>query len=296
MEDDLVVDPFFYNFAVTCLEFYDGAEEIAGHALYSPSFNETASLPFTPMANGFASYFMQVPCSWGQCWSAAQWRNFKSWLEESVKLELANDFRVPPNVRAWPETSWKKHFAHYLVERNLYFTYPYLSYSTNCSPAGGTHIKREISLLQVPLASPRRVKDRWQMCPVSYREVTYDAYMEASGKFVFRSLGIERNDVAIDLYGTKPLELLQRHEWAVTSKPSKRANRSFPLQFKPVELNLAFQFAPLEEGKIALAKSSDVQKSRPPIDLQRFEYWTNVKWSLVRVMALARAAVNALGR
>ena len=296
LEDDLVVDPFFYEFSVACLNFYDGVPEIAGHALYSPNLNETAQLPFAPMANGYSTYFMQVPCSWGQCWTLDQWQSFKGWLDGSSSDAAKQEFSFPPNVAAWSDQSWKKHFVHYLIEKGLYFTYPYLSYTSNCSSVGGTHIKRESSLLQVPLASPHRNMDSWQMCPVSDREVTYDAFMEASGEFVFRSLCMARNDVAIDLYGTKPTPLLRRNEWAVTTKPTKRASRSFPQQFKPVELNLAFELPPEERGEIALGKSSDVKASRLSFDLKRFEYWTNVRWRLARVIALTKAAIMAFGR
>jgi hypothetical protein len=73
LEDDLVVDRYYYLYASCALQHYRCDDRVAGIALYAPEYNEYASLPFAPMANGYSTYPMQMPCSWGQCWTREQW-------------------------------------------------------------------------------------------------------------------------------------------------------------------------------------------------------------------------------
>ena len=68
LEDDLIVDPQFYFYALAAMEMYGQSSKIAGIALYAPAFNEYARLPFMPMLSGYSCYFMKVVCSWGQLW------------------------------------------------------------------------------------------------------------------------------------------------------------------------------------------------------------------------------------
>ena len=69
--------PAFYDFALQSLRFYADDEQISGIALYAPDFNEYSRLRFVPLDDGCDSYFAQSPCSWGQVWSAPQWRGFR---------------------------------------------------------------------------------------------------------------------------------------------------------------------------------------------------------------------------
>lgn len=146
LEDDLIVDPFFFFFACNALQAYADTPSVAGIALYSPGYNEYAGLPFEPLYNGQSSFLMAVPCSWGQLWSRGQWQAFRTWYGEGEQSKVDTCIGLPLCVKQWPESSWKKYFAAYLVQNSLFFIYPYISYTSNCSDTGGVHIKDKTSL------------------------------------------------------------------------------------------------------------------------------------------------------
>ena len=285
LEDDLVVDPQFHAFASACVDFYAHDETIAGHALYAQSINETAALPFVPMSNGFSTYFMRTPCSWGQCWTAKQWAAFREWFAKN-KVRFKQDIRVPPNVRHWADSSWKKHFAAYLIDRDRDFTYPYRSYTSNCAATGGTHVKNETSLFQTPLASPNRRADEWRFCPTGYREVAYDAFMEPCGEFVWKALDKSPDEVSMDLYGTKPAELLKATPLTVTSRKARARDATFPLSHKPHEMNLRYPSAHQSVGGLALCDSDQVQESAPRLSRQSVEFWSGIRMNKRRIIEL----------
>jgi len=235
LEDDLFVVPYFYYYAVSSLSFYEHDEVIAGVALYSPRFNEYVNLPFEPMYNGSSTYLMQVPCSWGQAWTARQWSLFKSWYETSTQKDIDLCLALPSAVKKWPDSSWKKYFAAYLVLHSRFFVYPYQAYTSNCSDAGGTHIVQESNLFQVPLCSEFRQADNFHYCTACKPIVCYDAFMEPCGQYVSNLLGFSLRDFEIDFYASKPIDLLRLKKYCVTTRYTKVALKRFPIRFKPIE-------------------------------------------------------------
>jgi glycosyltransferase involved in cell wall biosynthesis len=131
LEDDLYVASNFYNYTIKMQQFYKDTSEIAGVALYSHSYNETACLPFTAIEDGFDVFFMQIACSWGQCWLSSQWNDFDEWYQINKNIDLKVGESLPPDVRLWPDSSWKKYKIKYLIEKNKFYVYPRSSYSTN---------------------------------------------------------------------------------------------------------------------------------------------------------------------
>lgn len=239
LEDDLFVDKYFYIYASQALDFYENSENIAGVALYSFEYNEIAGLPFKPLANGYDTYIMQIPCSWGQCWSYKQWSAFKNWYACKKNSDLLSFIRLPPAVKAWPESSWKKYFYAYMIEYNLNFIYPYQSLSTNCSDAGGTHITNGTFLHQTALALQLRLEPTFKLCPSNTKYVAYDSFMEPVGEIVEQWLKLKNSDIEIDLYGTKPVELLLSKPLSLTLKKGGDTIKSFNPNFRPVEINLS---------------------------------------------------------
>ena len=178
LEDDLLVDPWFYRFACTAIEAYGDNDSIGGFALYAPEFNELADLPFTPLSSGFTTYRMQVPCSWGQAWTAEQWQHFRAW-HDSAKPDVVDSSEHLPNVvKSWPESSWKKYYAAYLVDSMRYFIYPMRSYTTNCADPGGAHMKQGSNRYQVSLGIPDRNQESIDLHDYPSSLVSYDAFME----------------------------------------------------------------------------------------------------------------------
>jgi len=240
LEDDLVVDKYFYIYAMSALAYYSKSDKIAGIALYSYERNEFAGYPFKPMSNGFSTFLMQVPCSWGQCWSKKQWQEFRQWYGEKNSEHIEKNLKLPKAVRLWPESSWKKYFHGYIAEENKYFVYPYQTYTTNCSDEGGTHIKKNVHYYNVSLPNPKRRKPDLEFVNPDDNEVLYDSYMEPSGDFVYRELGITNKEIQINLYGIKDMSYLERYEYVLISGSDDNALKKYPLSYKPIEYNLLY--------------------------------------------------------
>jgi Glycosyl transferase family 2 len=238
LEDDLYVDPYFYMYSEAALEFYKGDEVVAGVALYSQRYNEYARLPFEPLFNGYSNYFMQVACSWGQAWTARQWSAFKNWYEKTTPNDIDNCVRLPDTVKHWPDSSWKKYFSAYIAYTNKYFVYPYLSYSTNCSDAGGVHLNKVFNYFQVPMAAGIRTPDEFKFCFPDQSSVKYDAFMEPINPTWLEFMNIQSYGIEFDFYGLKSIALLKEKVWCVTSKKCIKQELKISLRYKPVEMNL----------------------------------------------------------
>lgn len=239
LEDDLLVDRYFYHYALAAVSHYQDAIDAAGISLYSYQVNEYCGAPFTPMYNGYSTFPMQVPSSWGQVWTKLQWSSFREWYDGKTCDDLSLIKALPEQVKNWPKSSWKKYFAAYLVEKKRYMIFPYQSYSTNCSDEGGTHLRRVTNIYQTPLACYRRPSPTFSFCGLESPEVAYDAFFEPSGEAIFRSLGLSGHDVEIDTQGIKPLDLLLGKPYSLTIKSTiqRQARTTFPVNFRPVEQN-----------------------------------------------------------
>lgn len=253
LEDDILVDRYFYDYAVSAIRAYESDTRISGIALYSPRVNEHANLPFAPLENNSSSYFMQVACSWGQAWTQSQWALFRGWYDEFAKTGVPMEVDMPQAVKAWPESSWKKYFAAYLVHQDKYFNYPYRSYTTNCSDAGGTHVAEGNSVFQVPFADQSRQLERLEHDSFSAGAIIYDSYMEPSPWRLGESLGVSPDDLEVDIYGCKPKDVLRKKKFALTTKRCSEYIRATRLTLKPVEQNIYLA----EHQASAAAKWSD---------------------------------------
>lgn len=288
LEDDLVVDRFFYAYASQALDFYQDSEDVAGIALYALEYNAFANLPFSPMVNGYDSYAMQVPCSSGQCWSRKQWVSFKTWYEGKQHDDLLVLERLPRAVKSWPESSWVKYFHAFMLAQGRHFIYPYQSYSSNCSDVGGSHIQEGTFLFQTHLALQSRPEPILKFCPMDQRDVLYDSFMEPVGAVVEQWLGLSAAEFEVDLQGIKPVELLRTKPFALTLKQGGEALRYFAPNFRPVECNLAAPLPPSAKGPWRLVRSSQIPLSASnvlSIDWYGYHGHMNLKHgSLLRAM------------
>lgn len=273
LEDDLIVDPYFYLFACGCLDAYSCEEEVAGIALYSPRYNEFADLPFEPLCNGTSNFFARVPCSWGQVWSASQWIAFRDWYgegEQSLVHEVTN---LPEVVRRWPESSWKKYFAAYLVASARYFVYPYQSYTTNCSDPGGIHVRSGTNRFQVPLGYPERVQEAFTFHPIKEHRFKYDAHMEPEPEIFERWLDLKSGSLGVDLYGIKSATLMSGRPLVLTSRPVRVAHATFPLVYRPIEANIQLREPLASRPFFSLADSAQVLFDKAPVRERLVDYF-----------------------
>jgi hypothetical protein len=240
LEDDIVVDRHFYRYGVSAVHAYSNESRVAGIALYSPRRNEFANLPFIPLENSLSSYFMQIPCSWGQLWTQSQWSRFRSWYDPFLESGRIEDVDLPDQVKAWSAASWKKYFAAYLVLEDKYFLYPYRSYTTNCSDSGGTHIGAETSIHQVPLADQSRSFEKVLHGDFTESSVTYDAFMEPGVTRIAGMLEVDANSLEVDIYGIKPQSLLSKKKYVLTTKACDEYDWAAYLALRPVEIAIEY--------------------------------------------------------
>jgi len=276
LEDDLMVDPWFYHYASHALAAYGNEHTIAGVALYAPRYNDYAHLPFEPLQNGRSAYLMQVPCSWGQAWTADQWRNFRAWYAKSEDDVVDRDGTVPDEVSSWPASSWKKYFASYLSATGRYFVYPYQSYTTNCADPGGTHLPRGADLHQVRLGDPWREFKVPDFPTLAEHRVVYDVFMEPRVQVDFAALSIPPGSVAVDFYAIKPVSLLRDGDYCLTTRNVKAALATFPLTFRPLEMNIYAQADLATDGPVRFCRSDQLYDREPLLGRLRAKY--RLKW------------------
>ncbi len=235
LEDDLFVAPSFYKYAVSALTYYEEDESVGGISLYSHLYNESAGLRFIPMEDDCDIYFLQITSSWGQAWSKSQWVDFRNWYDEGQVV--SKEDCLPNDVILWPDSSWKKFFIKYLVQKNKYFVYPKISFSTNFGDAG-TH-QTDNNLYQVPLFMGKK--------NLSFKKINqsisvYDSFCELLPS-VYKKLNadLKNYDFESDLYGVKEINKINS-DFILTSRKSKFGTviKSFDLKMKPMELNIKY--------------------------------------------------------
>ncbi len=262
LEDDLIVSPAYYQYAVRALQAYQNTESVAGISLYAQRFNETAQLPFEPMPAYDAGYFMMLACSWGQAWTADQWETYQNWITENPVPVQIEDYRIPKNIREWPAESWKREFNYYLLKTGRTIFYPYRSVTTNSSHYGGENMKGTGSLFDVPLVSTTEGIDQVHFPGPDGALVSYDMYMEADGGYVEKVTGLKSDKITMDLYGMKPERLLSQKSYFATSKVVDTPDRRFPLLLKPIEENLKYPVKSVSQSFFSLASSKHLKSIR----------------------------------
>jgi hypothetical protein len=250
LEDDLYVASNFYNYTITMQQFYKDTSEIAGVALYSHNYNETACLPFTAIEDGFDVFFMQMACSWGQCWLSSQWNDFDKWYQINKDVDLKIGENLPPDVRLWPDSSWKKYMIKYLVEKNKFFVYPRSSYSTNFGDAGVNH--RGTKIFQVPL----QYGSKNYILPKFHESFSkYDSYCEISPESIKNNnYDLVKYYFDVDIYGVKK-NSISTNRYVLTTRKCNSSIKSYSRSLKPHEANV---IQDIGGNEIFLARKEDV--------------------------------------
>lgn len=247
LEDDCLVSKNFYDFSCKALTYYHSDDRISGIALYSYQHNENASLPFRPLYDGKKVFFMQVPCSWGQAWTKKQWQAFKTFYNANPKITSQD--RFPESVKNWPESSWKKYFAKYMVEQQKYFIYPNISYSTTFADIG-VHWKDSMSFFQVTLEMQQNPDFEFVSFDDSYNK--YDAYFEILPDSLIH-FGVDINpDTCIDIYGSKQMSMVN-NKYLLSSKQCNNPIKSFGADMLPLIQNILYN----NEGDILTYSTAD---------------------------------------
>ena len=249
LEDDLCVSPEFYNYSKQAIEFYGRNASIAGISLYNHQQNFNNQLPFQPLKDGYSIYFLQIASSWGQVWTNRQWRQFRDWHEENQVIP--HSAKMPNYIINWPDSSWLKHFIHYLVSNAKYFVYPRNSLTTNFSDSGTNSVHAN-PFFQVPLSLKQ---NHINFCDLQESTAVYDSFFELKPAYL-KDLNhaLKGYDFEVDLYGLKVVEKID-HPFLLTSKVGKHALMCFGLAMKPMEMNIIYQ---VEGDFFCLVRKEDI--------------------------------------
>ena len=265
LEDDLLVSPAFYDYAVQAMNFYDNDSAVSGIALYSYDYNDWARVPFTPIDDGYDNYFFQCATSWGQMWTCQQWSGFKLWYASNSDLIINGEMGLPPSVINWPQTSWKKYFVAYTVTENKYFVYPRTSLTTNFGDAG-THVKVSSPEYQVSLML--RTKS-YKFSHLEDSLCIYDVFYELEARCIkVFNQELEKFDFECDLYGTKNLENV-RSDYLISIRECSAPSAAYSHIQMPQEFNILFD----EKGDFfSLARTTDFREVNKRKQLSHLEY------------------------
>jgi hypothetical protein len=269
LEDDLVVSPYFYKYAVDAIRYYENEDKIGGISLYNLPYTESSKLPFIPLNDDSDVYFKQVPSSLGQCWTENQWDLFKKWYVTDPDLNAIE--KLPSIVKIWwPESSWKKYFYGYLITTDKYFVFPRVSLTTNFNDAGtNMRIRNFVGQVQLKITS---LPFRFQSFEDSIS--VYDSYSEIIPNRLNRLTDILSDyTYEVDLYGLKDHYATP---FVLTSKPCKSQLFGFERSLKPHELNIIMN---LKGDFFKLARVEDVLNTEQKIEdyISDYSYfYTNV--------------------
>lgn len=232
LEDDLLVSPYFYHFALEAVNYYKDDHQLAGISLYNYQVAESCFYPFNAIDDGSDVYFMQLASSWGQIWTRAQWQLFRQWFETHPTLPIKNT--IPNYLHPWGDRSWKKHFIHYLIDNNKYFVFPRLSLTTNFEEPG-THASAK-KVFQVPLQLSEYL---YKFQNLEKSKAIYDAWFEMMPACLNRwNADLSKYDYAVDLYGGKEIATIDK-QYLLSSKIGHEAIQSYAGELFPMESNVA---------------------------------------------------------
>lgn len=252
LEDDIYVSPYFYDYVLQSVSFFSTDNTIAGISLYSPSFNQVNALSFIPLHNGYDNYFMQLVCSWGQVWLKSHWQAFKEWMSEDSLINW--EIHLPSYIANWPtSTSWDKEYIKFMIEKDLYFVYPYQSLSTNFADAG-THIPEKCSKFQVKLLG---ISKNWVFKEISNANYIYDSFGELLPSCIKNfNANLKKYDFDTNLNCTKNKINLKKDYvlMPLLDNDKVTAECLFAKELVPVENNILFGLAGSELAIIEKSK------------------------------------------
>ncbi len=235
LEDDLLVSPSFYSFALRALEFVENNDEVGGVSLYNHQYNVQNLQNFSPIEDGYDNWYFQFASSWGQAWTKKQWKQFLRWYDTNPDLSKIQN--IPERVIAWSEKSWLKYFVTYLIVKNKYFLYPKISLTTNFGEVG-THNSDESTAYQVPLRFG--VENRFSFSSLKESNSVYDAFFENTKISEYQD--IEHIDLCVSLYGYKPL--CKEKQFFISSKKLNfKILKTYGCSLKPMDANILLNIA-----------------------------------------------------
>lgn len=254
LEDDLIVAPHFYTYAVNALSTYANDPQIAGISLNALWFNGFRRLPFTPWPVEGDVFFLQVPWYQGQAYTADQWQRFTNWRETADTHIYPHD-PIHEMYTQFATDEWFPLKAKYLAENNLFYVFPRYSLTTNFGDQG-THFQQVTNFFQVPLQIHPR---NWHFTPRSETTAVYDSFFEQlPDRFNRLTPILAEYDYTVDLYATKtPTKITT--PYVLTTRPCRQAEHQFGMTMRPLAANVIWQ---VPGTGISLTRREELQYGR----------------------------------
>lgn len=253
LEDDLVVSRQFFRFAAQALDAYRDDPRIAGISLNRLRANGYTKLPFDPVPDAGDVFFTQVYWYQGQAYTPRMWSDFENWWRSARRPVTPEDGLHPLFL---PHPRWRNDFfpdaVNYLHQTGRFFVFPRESHSTNFGDPG-VHFASSTSFFQVPLQHHPRTL---HFTSPDDSAAVYDAFFEILPEKLAAALPGMQFDV--DLNGTKPPAAL-RSDFVLTTRPVRRAERTFALAERPPEMNV---LDGIPGRGISLAGREDIRRGR----------------------------------
>lgn len=233
LEDDLLVSPVFYLYAAQALNSYRDDERIAGLCLYGLWFNGYTQQPFVPISDGSDVFFLQVPYTQGQAFTAAQWARLEAWMQAEPPDKPAAS-RLHESFSRFDAEDWFPIFARYAVSTGRFTVYPRTSLTTGAGDPG-VHFSQASNFFDVPL---QRRKQQFDFLPFDEADAVYDPFFEMLPTRLNRlTPALQAYQYDVDLYATKALRHLTA-EYVLTTRSGRNPASSIGLQRWPMEMNV----------------------------------------------------------
>jgi glycosyltransferase involved in cell wall biosynthesis len=236
LEDDLLISPSFYQFAVSGVNSTAFQNpDVVGLSLYNYRVNETSLVRFYPIEDGYDNYYLQVPSSWGQVWTANQWSRFREWYRENEAIDFTPIFRNRV-MAAWGHRnngSWKRYYAAYMILGAKYMLYPRKSYSDNSGDVGENHVGE--AFYRTPLVFSDTGVFRFSELQESV--AVYDQNFELDSR-VISSLYPDLNISDFCVFLNDSELILENAPPQVLTRSKSLSARSWGNVYYPIELNL----------------------------------------------------------
>jgi hypothetical protein len=248
LEDDLEAGPAYYEFARRACDRYRDDERVAGTCLYGLWFNGFTHDPFVPVDDGSDVFFLQLPYTQGLAFTAAEWQRLTAHRATPRMLRSADLHR---SFRRFAPDEWFPALASYLAATGRYFCFPRVSLVTGWGDAGA-HFDAPTSWLHTPM----QLRPREYVLPgLDESLAVYDSFYELLPSRL-RTLGADLPlpDFDVDLNATRGRANLH-HDHVLTTRPARRAIKSYGLRLRPLELNVV-EGVPGDD--ISLASRDDV--------------------------------------
>ncbi len=233
LEDDLIVSPMFYHYAVQTLNEFSDDDRIAGISLNTLWFNGITHTPFVPTLDDADMFFMQVSWYHGQAYTARMWQQFMQWRETASRTITPAD-GLHELFSTFPDSEWFPFKMKYLAQTGRFYIFPRESLTVNFGDVG-THFEQTTAFFQQPMQTFRH---NFRLHSPDQSVAVYDSFQELLPSRLNRLTDQFVNyEYTTDLNGTKsPYNIPTDH--LLTTQKLKNPMNTFAQLMWPLEANV----------------------------------------------------------